>query len=84
MLYEELEAEDMERTSGFHKSGVFEYGLMQSAIFQGEFQKTSPYDGEESIAIWCMKNSPSIFSNCDLTPFLDEEEEYILDDVDAP
>lgn len=45
----------------------------------------SPYAGDTSCAIWCMKNSPSFFSTSDFPPFLeeDEEEEAAPDDVDA-
>ena len=34
-----------------------------------------PYDGEASCAIWCMKNSPSLFSTLDFVPFFDADDE---------
>ncbi|PHT52804.1 Ras-related protein RABA2c [Capsicum baccatum] len=44
-----------------------------------------PYAGEVSWTIWCMKNSPSLFSTPDLTPFLvndiDEDEAVDVDGI---
>ena len=34
----------------------------------------SPYTGEISDSIWCLKNSPSFLSNWDLVPFFDAPE----------
>lgn len=33
----------------------------------------SPYTGEASWAIWCMKNSPSFFSTLDFAPFFEDD-----------
>lgn len=41
-----------------------------------------PYAGEASWAIWCMKNSPSLFSTADLPPFLDADQGEYDDDDD--
>lgn len=42
-----------------------------------------PYAGEASFAIWCMKNSPSLFSTSDFTPFFDDDDEDEAADVDG-
>lgn len=44
-----------------------------------------PYAGEESLAICCMKNSPSLCSTLDFPPFFDDddEEEEEAADVDV-
>lgn len=42
----------------------------------------SPYAGDASWAIWCIKNSPSLFSTQDLPPFLVAEKEDDDDDDD--
>lgn len=34
-----------------------------------------PYAGEASLAIWCMKKSPSLFSTMDFPPFFEDEDE---------
>lgn len=34
-----------------------------------------PYAGEASLAIWCMKNSPSLFSTSDFPPFFDDDDD---------
>lgn len=43
----------------------------------------SPYTGEMSASIWCLKNSPSFFSNWDRVPFFDELELKEDEEVDA-
>lgn len=44
-----------------------------------------PYAEEPSLAIWCKKNSPSLFSTLDFTPFLDDDDddEEAADDVEG-
>lgn len=43
----------------------------------------SPYAGEVSCAIWCMKNSPSLFSTPDFPPFLEDDVGTDDDDDEA-
>lgn len=88
LIYDQL---NLLRTSSFistHYSGKVPVSRIWSNVRRRPYLFTAamaalyppPYAGDASWAIWCIKNSPSLFSTVDLPPFLDADQGEYDDD----